>query len=971
MKLGLNVLSTKRETAMELLAPAGSPEALRAAVENGADAVYLGGKMFGARAGAANFTLSDLREGIRYAHTRRVKIYVTVNTLVAEQEFTLFTRYLHELYRAGADAVIVQDAGVARLVRAILPEMEMHASTQMTMNNSFGLAELERMGFARVILARETRREEIAAIAQATNLTLEAFVHGALCICYSGQCLLSSLIGGRSGNRGACAQPCRQFYDLKPVASPETEKTAEATAMAGSAVKEARESRRGYLLSTRDLNLLDYLEMLRTAGIGAVKIEGRMKRPEYVAIVVRTYRRALDGETLSDEDHRKLTQIFNRNFTTGHFLNYPGRSLMSIEAPGNRGVKLGRIEKVEVSGRIVVTLTSGLTMGDSLEVRGTAKDKLKDERRGFFVRALYTEQGKRIRTAPAGQRISVDLGSPIEPALGFGRQTSPQLQTFQTGDVLVKTYDGLLVEEARKSYTRTNLAEPGVLPASPIKIPLDMSVYGRLGEGVRIEARLRGVAPCEAAATAVATAAATAVATTPSPAREARNQPLDEAFLREQLGRLGNTFFRLNQMQVDLDGDLIVPVKELNQARRDLVEVLTPAAKDLLSAAEALAAEAGVTEAGVAEAGQEASLLADSVPTCLVEANAYKERLEGYKRCLARLTEPDDGQKDFPGKNFSRLGLGPGGPALSVAVSRPEAVQIALQAGAERVILGGEAWRWEKSAIDNARLQEAVALCREFKAELLWRLPRIFNEGQAQSWRKRLTDTASRPCRPAILAANWGQVGLLRRIDPDWPWEADYGFNIFNRSAVAAVGESGGQGLCLSPEMTWAQLKELQPVWCSGKVRAEILAFGDVEAMVSEYCPLGERKECDKFCRQEWVLRDRKHFAFPLGLDRQCRLHLFNSRRLSLLTELPQLAGTGLGIRLEMVRLNHEAWRRRLEETVQVFRAIWDEVRANEPGDPERSPMANELQRRQRELEILYQERFTRGHFYRGVVQKT
>ena len=263
---------------IELLAPAGSLDALKAAVENGADAVYIGGEQFSARQKADNFTREQMEEGIAYAHARGCKVHVAVNTLISNEEIGNLIAYAYQLAELGVDAVIVQDLGAAHILRESLPQLALHASTQMAVHNTPGVQFLENQGFERVVLARETSLESIKAIKEQTDAELEVFVHGALCVAYSGQCLLSSMIGGRSGNRGLCAQPCRMPYQL-----------------VGADGSEYESADGPYLLSTRDLNMLHHLPDLIASGVSSLKIEGRMKRPEYVATVVRHYRQAIDA----------------------------------------------------------------------------------------------------------------------------------------------------------------------------------------------------------------------------------------------------------------------------------------------------------------------------------------------------------------------------------------------------------------------------------------------------------------------------------------------------------------------------------------------------------------------------------------------------------------------------------------------------------------------------------------------------
>lgn len=292
---------------MELLAPAGSFDALRAAVENGADAVYLGGKAYSARASATNFSHGELQSALDYCHIRGVRVYVTVNTLLRNDELEGALDYLAHLYHWGVDGVIVQDLGLVGQVRREIPQLEVHGSTQMTLHNYRDLRLLERLGLTRVVLARELDLEAIKDIRGKTHLELEVFVHGALCICYSGQCLMSSFIGGRSGNRGQCAQPCRQAYNILGLDLPGE-----------------------YVLSPKDLALIDHLDLLRAAGVASLKIEGRLKSPDYVGVVVRTYRAALDGKAYKSED---LATVFNRGFTTAYLHGSENPELITYTSP--------------------------------------------------------------------------------------------------------------------------------------------------------------------------------------------------------------------------------------------------------------------------------------------------------------------------------------------------------------------------------------------------------------------------------------------------------------------------------------------------------------------------------------------------------------------------------------------------------------------------------------------------------------
>lgn len=341
---------------MELLAPAGSFEALRAAVENGADAVYLGGKSYGARASAVNFSSDELRRAFDYCHIRGVKVYVTVNTLLKDSEIGLALEYLSDLYAWGADAVIVQDLGLAFRAAQELPKLELHGSTQMTLHNYLDLNVLEKLGFKRVVLARELSLQAISEIKKSNSLELEVFIHGALCICYSGQCLMSSFIGGRSGNRGQCAQPCRLPYQVADVDVPGE-----------------------YIISPKDLALIDHLAALRQSGVCSLKIEGRLKNPDYVGVVVRTYRQALDGLAYERED---LETVFNRGFSSA-YIDAPKQPELITYNPPLKEERTGSAVETYTSDKafrkIKASLWVTLKLGGSLELNLLDEDGVQVE----------------------------------------------------------------------------------------------------------------------------------------------------------------------------------------------------------------------------------------------------------------------------------------------------------------------------------------------------------------------------------------------------------------------------------------------------------------------------------------------------------------------------------------------------------------------------------------------------------------
>lgn len=500
---------------MELLAPVGSSEALRAAVQNGADAVYFGGKLFNARQYAENFSLEDIRERVRYAHLHGVRVYVTVNTLITNEELPELINYLYSLYENNVDAVIVQDLGVAYLVRTLLPNMAIHASTQMTIHNSPGIRFLEERGFARAVLAREVALRNIALIKKQTQLDLEVFVHGALCVSYSGQCLMSSMIGGRSGNRGRCAQPCRLAYTLVDEAGKEIKAVGQ------------------HLLSPRDLKMVDHLPLLAQAKVASLKVEGRMKRPEYVATVIRNYRKALDEyyknpETfqVGEDTQKELEQIFNRDFTTGYFLEKPGVQLMSYQRPNNRGIKLGRVVNFNPkTNKVTLRLEESLAVGD-----------------GYVI---WVTKGGRI----AGEIKHLQRGNTVVERAEDGEVTfSIQGGTPRVGDRVFKTMDYELMEKARTTF----ISAQGI-----IKYPLDFSVKIREGHPVSLEARDGRGYKAQVEGQFIV--------------EKAEKHALTEEDIERQLKRLGDTVFVLGKLDIQMEPGLMVPLSELNTLRRNVV----------------------------------------------------------------------------------------------------------------------------------------------------------------------------------------------------------------------------------------------------------------------------------------------------------------------------------------------------------------------------------------------------------------
>ncbi len=486
---------------VELLAPAGNFEALRAAVEAGADAVYLAGEKFGARAYAENFAGDKLLEAVNFAHVRGAAVHITVNTIIADEELEDFAAYIKFLRRANVDALLIQDLGAAAVAKKIAPEIPLHASTQMTIHNSEGVKILAELGFSRAVLSRELTLNEIEKICRDAPIETEIFVHGALCVCWSGQCLMSSMIGGRSGNRGRCAQPCRLPYEL-------VDESGKNLLSAGK-----------FLLSPKDLNTLEILPRLVETGVTSLKIEGRMKRPEYVATVVKVYRDALDKNFSAAEDRRKLAQIFNRDFTTAYLEKNPGKNLISDMRPNNRGVLVGRVVEV-AREKITLKLSEKISAGDQIEIWVKVGG-----------RVTFTVEDFELR----GSLCTIKI---------------PSTRGVRVHDRAFKIFDAELTAEARKFFS-----------GAPVKkIFVTAEVEAKLNEPLTL--------------TLTDADSNSATAQTKSVAEPAKNRPLTLATIQNQIGRLGNSIFALEKISASVEENLMIPISELNDVRRRAVEQL-------------------------------------------------------------------------------------------------------------------------------------------------------------------------------------------------------------------------------------------------------------------------------------------------------------------------------------------------------------------------------------------------------------
>ncbi len=499
---------------VELLAPAGSMEALIAAVQNGCDAVYLGGSMFGARAFANNFDKEELIQAIQYCHVYDVRVFVTVNTLMKEEEIADCVEYVQFLYEHDADAVIVQDLGLFSILRQKFPDMELHASTQMHIHNHQGIEFMKSLGASRVVVPRETSIEEICEYAK-SGIDLEVFVQGAICVSYSGQCLMSSLTLHRSGNRGECAQNCRMKYQL------EKEDNGNIEVLKGDG---------DYLLSPKDMNTLSHVPELIEAGIASFKIEGRMKRPEYVALMVALYRKAIDAYyegkqfVYDDQVEQEMKKVFNRGFTSGYLFHSYGPTLMNPIRPNHIGIEIGKVIGV-TKQKIKVKLSKPLHQGDGIRILQKQEDI------GFTVNFLYKD-GLLVNHADENDVIELDKTASV-----------------YKGSVVLKTSDGSQLSSLQGTYQK-EMRKIEIFGRFEMQIGHHavLEVMDHDGRSICVKSE----AVCE----------------------KARTAPLSIERIDAQLHKTKDTPFQFAHIEYQAEDGGILPIREINQMRRTALEKL-------------------------------------------------------------------------------------------------------------------------------------------------------------------------------------------------------------------------------------------------------------------------------------------------------------------------------------------------------------------------------------------------------------
>ena len=756
---------------MELLAPAGTMENFMAALESGADAIYLGGKVFNARAHAANFGIDELREAVRLAHILDVSVYVTVNILIGDTELKDLEQYIKDLDSIGVDAIIVQDLAVAEIAKRVAPNIHLHGSTQMTAATLDAVRFYESLGFTRVVLARELSLKEIQHICKHCKAEIEVFVHGALCVCYSGQCLMSSFIGGRSGNRGACAQPCRLPYELLD--------------SKGESVLPKHEA---YLLSPKDLNYSEHMNELVAAGVTSFKVEGRMKKVSYVRQVIGTYREILDEASIHENQRKALASGFNRGFSTAYLEDTVGRQMMTVVAPNHQGKPIG--ESYTKKGEVYLSLTEPIEQGS-------------------LVKILQSNGSVTYYTVD-------DEWTCVSDTLYKGRPA-----------------EGLAVGQLYLASTPKNTKSRGL---QDFTRKYDMSVY--LSVGSNGETNYTEL-------TAILDSGLSVTVTNEYVPAIANKVPTSLEKVTEQLGRLGNTLFRLSYVDIP-DGPYMWPASVLNALRRDAVTALETAL---------------ITHH--VESWQALQVTSD------VDYDFKAQHELSYDTC----------------------------PMISARVDEIEGVKAAISGGAQKIVFGGD--RLSRTPYALSIYDEVARLCAQSDVICTFATPRVVKDDEVEAYKHTLEAIVQ--ARPDSISIHVPQALLwLRELGYTGAIEADTGLNIFNTPTLHFWEQLHISCVNPSQELTLKQITELAK---HSHVPIETMIHGYTEMMISEYCAIasfvgtGSKVNCPMPCvKESYSLKDRKGEIFPIRTDPYCRMHIMNSHEMDMRAYVPMLLQKGISI---------------------------------------------------------------------------
>lgn len=864
---------------------------LHAAVDAGADAVYLGMGEFNARRNAQNFGDAEFAAACDYAHVRGVRIYVAMNTLILPHEMDSAISCARRCAKAGADGFIVQDVGLALELKRHLPEARLHASTQMSIQNSDGMQACSALGIERVTLARELSLEEIAHLVQvgsALGMQVEVFAHGALCVCYSGRCLMSSMIGGRSANRGLCAQACRLPYELVDLRDPDRKLNAPGE----------------HLLSPKDLCTIDLLSELSRIGVASLKIEGRMKSPEYVHTVVGAYREILDkcvagsqgdfcenGERLTKDARNRLGSVFSRGFTTAYLEGERGNAMMSYQRPNNRGQFIGRVTSV-AGDTVNIACEKPLVAGDVLEVW---------TRKTNVVLTVDELGACRISTGPESRK---------EKGSGGKKRNAPYGFFVHPGDRVFR------VRSAEAAY-EDNVLKP--------KIPLRGKAILKIGQPLKVEFRTcDDGAPSGRRIARMFGSEGICACATGCEIEAARTKEVTEDEIYQHIDRLGQTPFRLTDFHVDLDEGVGIGFSQLHHCRSSALQTMQEA---ILEAYKRRFTSSSATSHAPAKPAEPARMHA------------------------AWQTRQDEAVASAKDSMVSTAA----GPTIAAVVTNPECARAAKRAGADALYV---------SALNYKRGQSTTAGCLDgdiqqagYPKHCVIMIPSVRHDARGHSREAVTGNPDVWDCAKDGGALYMEDIGALMRgsqmsdaieIGPDLP--------LTNAGAIEMAAAFGAMRIWLSPELNLAQIRRLIE---DAQKRLGGLApsfglkiLGAQELMVSEHCMLMSQGECAENCpvckrrRIPYALRDRKGYQFPVVTDCMGRSHLYNSVMLDNIPAIPELLQNGVSsFMLDATLMTPE-------QTAQAAGRLRQALKAAVSG----SPMPDK------------QNNATTGHLHRGVL---
>ena len=833
---------------IELLSPIGDFDCLKAAVQNGADSVYFGGSLFNARYNAHNFDADELKQAIQYAKLRNVKVDFTLNTLIKNNEFADAVELANYVYSLGVDAIIVQDLGLARYLIKNFPDLPIHASTQMTIHNLHGVKELEELGFKRAVLSRELSLDEIQYICKNTNIEIETFIHGALCISYSGQCLFSSSIGARSGNRGKCAQPCRLPYKLFSTNNQKQKLNQNKSDTNNSINCNNNDNDNnsnncnnnsnynnhnncnnnnndtcldsGYLFSPRDLCGLNYIPQLINAGVSCLKIEGRMKSPEYVATVTKIYRKYIDlaysqkDYIVDQNDIDELMQVFNRGgFSSANFESTPNRNYVFKEKPNNIGIYIGNVSKLnKEKGLVRLTLKNNVQIGDKIS--------FEKEEHKYTISELMCNNNN-LREANTGDTVVI------------GRMKG----NLHLGDKVYKLTDAVKSKKIDEFIQKENK-----------KIPLSAHIIVKKGVPLSLE-----VTSCDKEnGNYFSMSAKSVIDILPI---DAITNPISEDRIKEQLCKTTNSQFEFKYIKVDLDDNTYVPkISYINQLRRECLEKLEEQAIQRFSR-------------------NKKNIVLSSINSNIndiAQNNSNKSIIIQNNLCKNNIIQ-NNSDISVTGSN----------------ITNNENSKICL-------LLNELDLDYDYSKISN--VDNIYVPLKYFKNKQYWEiiktlsrnnnlyiyLPTVLKDNFRNFYFNDIDAIIKKYKIKGLICSNLSCINYFSNLKGKLDLVANYTFNVFNNYTINELAEIGIKRVVLSPELDESNLKNITN---NSIIPTEVLVYGKLVLMNIGYCLLGSSNlcypRCDMKCKEnsKFYLKDRLNMNFRLIPDSiQTISTLYNSK---------------------------------------------------------------------------------------------